>query len=82
MIGAISIEYRAGTHVVPTILAMIEEAGYTLRGIKNSPCADGAQATLSLDLDGYSSIAELAALAERIQASSAVLDVTHLAGSA
>lgn len=79
MIGGISIEYRPSTHALPTILEMIEDAGYTLCGIKASPCADGVRATLSLDLDGYRSGTELAALARRIKASSSVLDVTHMA---
>lgn len=78
MIGGISIEYRPTPRALPTLLAMIDDQGYTLRGIKAAPVSEGC-AMLSLDLDGYSSRTELAALSERMCATGFALRVTHLA---
>ena len=77
MIGGISIEYRPTPRALPTLLAMIDDEGYTLRSIKAAPEAQG-WAMLSLDLDGYSSRTELAALGERMCATGFALRVTHL----
>lgn len=78
MIGGISIEYRPTPSALPTLLALIDEEGYTLRGLKTAPMRPDCM-MLSLDLDGYCSRAELAALGERMCATGFATRVMHLA---
>lgn len=77
MIGCIDIEFRPGKDVVPRILEIIDEQGFTLRGLRLIPCCDPKRSTLKVDLGTCSASPEMVALSDLLIRLTGAISVIH-----
>lgn len=75
MIGCIDIEFRPQRETIPKILGIIDEQGYTLRGIRLIPGAE--RGTLKVDIGGCRATPEVLALADKLLALDDTVSVIH-----
>ena len=73
----IAIDFRPGEGVVPSIMRLFDEEGYTLKTIKLTPSTCD-RATLRLDVD-HSPSTKLRPLAERLTQWESIIEVIHRA---
>lgn len=74
---SLAIDFRPGEGVVPSILSLLDDEGYTLQGIRLVPAASD-RATLRLDVSHCPS-SQLKPVAARLTQMDSIIEVIHRA---